>query len=83
MHETDFPLIFMAGIRGQGINDILVVGGFGLVSHFNGLTWHHYAGNELPTFYGNYGSPAYKGNIAIAVGWKGVNGIILKGIHRP
>ncbi len=83
VHETEFPSLFKCGIRGQGINDIIIVGAFGLVSHFNGLTWHHYMGKELSLFDGVYGSLAYKESIMVAVGQKGVNGIILKGTHKP
>jgi hypothetical protein len=81
VHDPDLPLIFKSGIRGHDINDIFIVGGFGLVSHFNGMSWHNYSGNELPYFNGVLGSPAYKGNIVVAVGWRGVDGVILVG-HR-
>ena len=82
VQDPDHPLIFKSGIRGHNINDILIVGGFGLVSHFNGMSWHNYSGNELPYFNGVLGSPAYKGNIVVAVDWRGVDGIIIKGIHN-
>jgi hypothetical protein len=62
------PLIYKERMRGTGSNDIFIVGDFGLVSHFNGATWKHYTGNELPNLLGNYYSVILKSNIMVAAG---------------
>ncbi len=80
--DTSHPLIFKSAIRGNDINDIIITGGFGLVSHFNGVSWHHYAGSGLPTFYGNYGAVDLKGNLLVTVGWIGEDAIILRGYRH-
>ncbi|MFQ6618637.1 MAG: glucosyl transferase, partial [Fidelibacterota bacterium] len=80
--DTIHPLLFKAAIRGTNLNDIIITGGFGLVSHFNGVSWRHYAGNELPSFYGTYGSVDYNGTLLIAVGDIGDRAIVLRGIKQ-
>jgi len=57
------PLIYMERIRGSEINDIFVVGHFGLVSHWNGLSWHTY-----PAMQRKYYGLAVKGDLIVAVG---------------
>jgi len=57
------PLIYMERIRGTEINDIFVVGHFGLVSHWNGLSWHTY-----PAMQRKYYGLAIKGDLVVAVG---------------
>jgi hypothetical protein len=66
--EENHPLLFKRLIRGKDMNDIFIVGDFGLVSHYNGITWHHYRGNELPNLNGSYYSVDYKNNSMVAVG---------------
>ncbi len=76
------PLIYKTGIRGQAINDIFVVGSFGLISHFNGYSWHHYGSPEVPYFNGRYFAVALKEDLVMAVGkGNGQVAIILKGIR--
>ncbi len=65
------PSIYMEAIRGNGPNDIFVVGDFGLVLHWNGEFWHDFTGNELPYIQGSYLAVAVKGNIVVAVGYLG------------
>ena len=78
--DDTHPLIYKERIRGTGSNDIFIVGDFGLVSHFNGATWKHYAGNELPKLLGNYYSVVLEKNIMVAVGQlNDRRAIILKG----
>jgi hypothetical protein len=60
-------------IRGNGLNDVVVVGSFGELLHFNGLTWYSYKGRELPEFIGNYFSVGIKGNSVCAVGQATIN----------
>jgi hypothetical protein len=67
--DNQHPLIYKNRIRGRGLNDIFIVGAFGLVSHFNGVSWYHYTGNELPSFAGEYDGVDVTNNLIIAVGF--------------
>lgn len=77
--DTTHPLLYKSAIRGNAVNDIIITGGFGLVSHYNGADWRHYNGRELPIFLGTYGSVDYQSNFLVAVGWIGTQAIILRG----
>ena len=56
---------FMFKVRGNDLNDVYTVGGYGYLAHFNGISWY-----ELPsTFNGNYVSVDVKDNMAVAVGY--------------
>jgi hypothetical protein len=55
-------------IRGNAKNDLVVVGSFGDILHFNGLTWKGFRNNGTPAFTGNYYSVAMKGNTICSVG---------------
>lgn len=81
-HDQSHPFLFKRSIRGNEWNDIIIVGDFGLVSHYNGKSWHHYRGNELPNLSGSYYSVSIKENTIIAVGdLDNGQAIILKGIR--
>jgi hypothetical protein len=67
-------------IRGSGLNNIFVVGGFGFVGHFNGLTWGEYP--ELRLQAGGYASVYVKDNIVALCGRNGEKGIIAIGISK-
>ena len=74
----DLPSIFYNRIRGSGLNNIWVVGDFGVVLHFNGVIW-----KEIPQLWlstGNYEGLAVKDNLTVAVGWKGESAIVIRGI---
>ncbi|MGA9120191.1 MAG: hypothetical protein WB699_12575 [Bacteroidota bacterium] len=60
-------------IRGTALNDIFVVGVFGTLAHFNGVSWHFY--NLSADVH--LSSVAVKGNLVIAVGSQGSRGIAL------
>ena len=77
--EADFPTFYKDRIRGVGSNDIVVSGSNGLLSHFNGYSWHHYLNNELPYFTGRLLSAEVKNNIIVATGWKNQSSIIILG----
>jgi hypothetical protein len=72
----ELPTIFYNRIRGSGLNNIWVVGDFGVVLHYNGVTWKEIPGLWLST--GNYEGLAIKDNLTVAVGWKGEVAIIVK-----
>jgi hypothetical protein len=66
--DTTQPLLYKDAIRGTAKNDIFVVGGYGLVSHWNGATWKQYTGNELQSIDGYYQSLSFRNNTVAAVG---------------
>ena len=66
-------------IRGNASNDIFVVGSFGLFSHFNGYTWHHYTDNELVSFNGSYTSLYVNQNDIVVVGGDHVSALVVRG----
>ncbi len=72
---TDVPLIFTERIRGVALNDIFVVGDFGLVAHWNGLTWHVYPEVAAADI---YNSVAYNGRMMVAIGFIGARAVILR-----
>jgi hypothetical protein len=76
---ADQPLIYKLCIRGNGPNDIFVAGYLGLVSHWNGYSWHTY-----PQMPGHYPALAVQGDLVVAVGqetagWVGGPAAILMG----
>jgi hypothetical protein len=75
--EADLPLVSMNAIRGNGLNDIFVVGDFGLVAHFNGVSWHVY--NSLYNNNTGYGGLSVKGNIVMMTGEENGQGVITIG----
>jgi hypothetical protein len=64
-------------IRGNDVNDIVAVGAFGEVLHFNGKRWKSFK-NETG-LNGTYYSVAIKGNLIVAVGEEGQQAVILVG----
>ncbi|MBV6510701.1 MAG: hypothetical protein FMNOHCHN_00178 [Ignavibacteriaceae bacterium] len=72
------PPYYKTAVRANGLNDIFVVGAFGLILHYNGSTWHSY----LPETYlnnGAYGRVAVKNNIVIAIGGQGTKAVLTMG----
>jgi len=74
----DFPRYFSHAIAATDINDVWVVGAYGLVSHYNGESWHHYGGRKLPP-HGLLLSVAVTRDVIIAVGTKSSKGYIVMG----
>ena len=67
--QQGHPLLYEFAVRGTAENDVVVAGGYGVVSHFNGSTWRHYTSTgELPTFTGNYYAVAISEHLIVAVG---------------
>ncbi len=66
-------------IRGAGYNDIVAVGSFGKIDHFNGASWEKRrmgtGGNNLADF----SSVSIKNNTVCAVGTVGAASIIIVG----
>lgn len=67
-------------IRGNGINDVFVVGAFGEILHYNGFSWKSFL-PELGTFNGSYGSLDIKGNLVAITGLESAKAKITLGIR--
>ena len=70
--------IYTTAVRGNAWNDVFVVGHFGEVVHYNGMSWRSYRGVTGLTS-GVLNSVAVKGNIVAAVGFTSTNAIVLTG----
>jgi len=66
--EPQQPNYYVSKVRATSLNDIVVCGGLGHLSHFNGASWRHYLGNEVPVIDGNYRSGAIHQKVIAAVG---------------
>ena len=71
------PSIFLERVRGTARNDLIIVGDFGVVLHYNGLSVHQYPDVSLSS--GIYQSVAVGNNTIIAVGWSGSQAAVLVG----
>lgn len=65
-------------IRGLNINEIIAVGGFGEMLHFNGYSWVSFI-DQTGLSSGNYLGVDLKGELCIAVGQNNSNAVITKG----
>ncbi len=78
---ADVSVYFTNKIRGISAQDIMVVGDFGIVAHYNGSSWRTYPELMLPA--GQIRSVAIKGNTAVAVGdLDATRAIALRAIRR-
>jgi hypothetical protein len=66
-NPLDITTFYTTCIRGNDINDVLVVGAFGEVLHFNGVSWRSYRATQT-AISGSFGDIALKGNFAILTG---------------
>jgi len=53
--------------QATGLNDVFMVGSFGEILHFNGISWKSYL-NEGTGIIGSYTSVAIKNNLIVVVG---------------
>ncbi len=60
---SGLPSVFQQKVRGNGPNDIFIVGHFGLVLHWNGSTWRRYSGMT-----GRYNGLAIQDDLVVATG---------------
>lgn len=67
-------------IKGNGINDVFMVGSYGEVLHFNGVSWKSYISETYID--GGYGGLDVKGNIIAISGGVGQSGIVLIGKRK-
>ena len=64
--DNSMPPYYKMGVRGNGMNDIVIVGAFGLLLHFNGITWKNF--QDITYIYGSYGRVDIKGDLICCTG---------------
>jgi hypothetical protein len=72
---TGLPLLFKERMRGQSLNDLFVVGDFGLVAHYNGVGWYTYPNATAADV---YWSVDQRNDLAVAVGFLGSRAVVLQ-----
>ena len=77
---TELPSYFSTRVRGTAMNDVFVVGAFGLCGHFNGISWKNYPEVSLPD--GSYEGLAVSENLIVAVGFAGSKAVVLRGYRK-
>ncbi|NOY05594.1 MAG: hypothetical protein GXO82_03010 [Chlorobi bacterium] len=75
MRNSSLPRLFTTSIDGQGLNDIVVCGAFGLLAHYNGMHWRTY----FPFTSGSFTAVQIKNNFIVAVGGIGNQAVIVEG----
>jgi len=76
--DVSFPPYYKTSVRGNGINDIVVAGAFGLLMHFNGASWKDYL--DIPFMpSGAFARVEVKRNVVVAVGGLDNKGLVLIG----
>jgi hypothetical protein len=65
-------------VRGNGVNDIVVVGNNGVIWHYNGKSWRAF--NEVANHYDELSGVAIKGNLIVAVGYRYYDGVHYYGV---
>lgn len=68
-------------VRGNGPNDVFVVGDYGEILHFNGASWRSFR-SETGLTNGRYRRVAVAGNLVIAVGDEGDQAVVAVGRHQ-
>jgi hypothetical protein len=64
-------------VKGNGLNDVMVVGAYGEVLHWNGVSWRSY--RDITGLNGSYTSVAVDGNFVIAVGQNDTQAVVAIG----
>ena len=78
--DQTHPQYYKNAIRGNAGNDVFIAGSFGLLSHYNGSTWRHYTGAEIPVLDGVWNAINTIASIVVAVGFVGnAQGVVLRG----
>jgi hypothetical protein len=77
-NPRDITTYYTDSVRGNHQNDVFVVGAFGEVLHYNGVSWQSYR-SETALRNGAFGSVEVKGNLVVATGLDGAQAVILVG----
>ena len=67
VRSESLPALFKTSIDGKDLNDVVIVGAFWLLAHYNGINWRTY----FPVTSGSFTSVAMKDDVLIAVGGTG------------
>lgn len=79
--ENGVTPYYIYGMRGQSVNDIVAVGSFGELLHYNGTSWKSF--RDLPGFNNlELYSVDIKGNVLCAVGYIGNRACVVRGYRR-
>ena len=78
IHDNSMPPYYKTGIRGSNFNDIVISGAYGLLMHYNGVSWKNYQDITYMNS-GAFGRVEIKDNIMAATGGEGNKAIILIG----
>ena len=76
--DNTIPQFHITSIRGAGLNDIVLGGSFGLLMHYNGVSWMNYAYISA-LYFDVITRVTIKGNTIVAAGFKGSKAVILIG----
>jgi len=66
IRDNDMPPYYKTSIRGSNINDVVMVGAFGLIMHFNGIFWHNF--QDITYITGSYNKVIIKENLIACSG---------------
>jgi len=78
VEEKSIPLYYTNRLRGNGLNDIFVVGDFALLAHYNGYSWRVYQ-ELLQLPFCSFNSISVSENIIAIVGYLGNQALIIIG----
>ncbi|MCK9282196.1 MAG: glucosyl transferase, partial [Melioribacteraceae bacterium] len=77
--EIKLPVNYVTSmIRGNGLNDIILCGGWGLIAHNNGKDWKVYSG----IYNASYSTINIKNNVAVAVGLRDAKAVVTIGRRK-
>jgi hypothetical protein len=79
IEQNDVPLFFTQRVRGKEKNDLFVVGDFGLLAHYNGVSWKTYPEAATAEI---YKSLDYKNNLMVTVGLTETQAVIQFMFHN-
>jgi hypothetical protein len=71
--QQELTAVFKERVRGKARNDLFVVGGFGLLAHYNGVTWREYPEASAALI---YTSLDFKSDLMVTVGYTQTKAVI-------
>jgi hypothetical protein len=81
MRDLSLPPFYKTSVRGSDLNNVVVVGAFGLVLHYNGSTWENYQDvTSIPN--GSFARVALKENLFVALGGNSSEALVLRGTRQ-
>jgi hypothetical protein len=71
--QDELTFVFTSRIRGTEKNDVFVVGHFGLLAHYNGVSWNEYPEASVALV---YNSVDFKNNLIVIIGYTQTKAVI-------